>query len=167
MLILLAVVLACAAIYDRFRERSPLEVFVDPKNNWFWESAENPHAGVTDEEKYGQFHCVEVINHGSRTVEGVSVVYWYDDETNHRVAYGTAKTKLSLDPNSRKMVKLFFQPYEDYNGDGESADPSPRQINVRATAKDTLSSPDLRLDFQFTGRGVYDDGPLYTVSIRE
>src|SRR5258706_11466755 len=98
LLILLAVVLACAAIYDRFRERSPLEVFVDPKNNWFWESAENPHAGVTDEEKYGQFHCVEVINHGSRTVEGVSVVYWYDDETNHHVAYGTAKTKLSLDP---------------------------------------------------------------------
>lgn len=167
LLLVLGIILVCAAIYDRFRKRSPLGLFIDPNNSWFWETAENPYEGSAAEEKFGEFYSAEVINRGEQTVQGISVVYWYDGETNHHQAYGTAKTKLSLDPGARKLVKLFFQPSEEYCGEGETKDPSPRQITVRAVAKDTLSSPDLRLEFQFTGDDVRHEGHIYAVTIRK
>jgi hypothetical protein len=56
---------------------------------------------------------------------------------------------------------------QNYVEAGEFSDPSERKISVRATAKDTPSSPDLRLEYQFTGRDQYDESPLYQVSIRK
>jgi hypothetical protein len=162
--LLLGVIFFCTAIYDRFRRQSPLQVFVDTQN---WEVDENPNEYALDALKYGQFFKVEVANNGENTIEGIRVVYWYDGETRHHAAYGTDKSRLTLDPKSRKLVKLFFHPYRDYAGKNESADPRPLQITVRATAKDTMASRDLRLDYQPTGAEEGDYKPIYDVSIRE
>jgi hypothetical protein len=144
---------------------SPLEVFFDSQNGWFCEWGENPNNTPCDETKYGEFYLVEVVNHGHQTVEGIRVVYSYDGQTNRHAAFGTDKSRISLDPNSRKMVKLFFQSVEEYVGEGEFSDPFPRDITVYATARDTLSSPPLRLHFQPTGKGKYDDSRIYDVSV--
>lgn len=100
---------------QNLRRSSPLEVFVDPKNGSFREWGENPNKDAYEGEKHGQFYSVEVVNHGTQTLNGVRVVYSYAGKTNHHAAFGTAKLRaLSLDPNSRRMVKLFFQPQNEY-----------------------------------------------------
>lgn len=169
LVLILLLILAVSAIYDGFRAHSPLEVFMDPQNERFWESTGNPNTdtGLDDEEKYGQFFSVEVMNNGPQTVQGVTVVYWHDGQTNQHRAYGTGLRQLTLHPGARKMVKLFFQSYQVQVDIGELSDPPPLKISVRAIAKDTLASPVLRLDFCPTGKNIYDEGPLYSVAIRK
>jgi len=145
---------------------SPLEVFVDPNNGSFREWDKNPNHTPYEDDAFGEFYLAEVVNHGTQTIEGVRVVYSYDGQTNHHFAFGTDKTKLNLDPNSRKLVKLFFQSLYDYTGNGDFEDPSPRDITVRATARDTTSSPPLRLHFEPNGADRYSDKPIYAVTVK-
>jgi hypothetical protein len=144
---------------------SPLTASFDPANSSFTRPDNNPDPSPQFDELHGYFFYIEVGNIGSKTLEDVEIVYSFDGETNHHMAYGTAKKGVPLNPGRRKMIKLFFRPYRETINDTESSDMTRFAITVRATAKDAKESPDLRLAFEPTYADEHSEEGPYAVSI--